>query len=356
MKLNWWLPLFLSMTLSAVAEADTPKPKVQFVKKEGQLNPDMTNPGAVEYPSWFKNSFLDFRDDVKDATAHNKRLVLFFYQDGCPYCKKLVDINLAQKNIADTLRSRFDVITVNLWGDREVTDIDGAHMIEKQFAEKMKVMYTPTILFFDEQAKVVLRVNGYYEPHKFLAALNYVAGKHEKEGSFRDYFAKLNPPPPSGALHAQPFFRPPPHTLTRVKKLGAKPLLVLFEQQQCPACDELHNDVLKRKETLEQIARFDVVQLDMWSKTPVTTPDGRATSASAWAKELDVKYAPSLLFFDASGKEVIRTEGYLKSFHNQSVMDYVASSAYQSEPSFQRYIEWRAEKLREKGATINIME
>ena len=354
MKLIQWLPLVVGMVISGNAMAEAPK--IVLVKKEGQLNPDMTNPGAVEYPSWFKNSFLDFRDDVKDATAHNKRLVLFFYQDGCPYCKILVDTNLAQKNITDILKTRFDVITVNLWGDRDVTDIDGVRMIEKQFAEKMKVMYTPTVLFFDEQAKVVLRVNGYYEPHKFLAALNYAAGKHEKESSFRDYFAKLSPPAASGTLHTQRFFTPPPHTLTRVKKAGAKPLLVLFEQQQCPACDELHNDALKRKETLEQLARFDVVQLDMWSKTPVTTPDGRVTSANVWAKELDIKYAPSLLFFDASGKEVMRTEGYLKSFHNQSVMDYVASSAYKSEPSFQRYIEWRAEKLREEGVTVNIME
>lgn len=354
MKLLKCLSLVFGVTMFGHAMADAPD--VRLVKKEGQLNPDMTNPGAAEYPAWFKNSFLDFRDDVKDAAAHNKRLVLFFYQDGCPYCKKLLEVNLAQKNIADTLRSRFDVVTVNLWGDREVTDVDGAQMIEKKFADKMKVMYTPTILFFDEQAKVVLRVNGYYEPHKFLAALNYVADKHESEGSFRDYFAKLNPPPPTGTLHRQPFLVPPPHELTRVKRPGAKPLLVLFEQQQCPSCDELHDEVFKRKETLEQIARYDVVQLDMWSNTPVTTPDGRSLSASAWAKELDVKYAPSLLFFDASGKEVIRTEGYLKAFHNQSVMDYVASGAYKTEPSFQRYIEWRAEKIREKGGKINIME
>ena len=83
---------------------------------------------------------------------------------------------------------------------------------------------------------------------------------------------------------------------------------------------------------------------------------GRAISASTWAKELDVKYAPSMLLFDSTGKEVIRTEGYLKSFHNQSVMDYVASAAYKTEPHFQRFIEWRAEKLREKGVTVNIME
>ena len=354
MKLNTWIGLVFSLMVYCNALAEVPT--LHLVKKEGQLNADMTNPCSAEYPSWFKNSFLDFRDDVKDAAANNKRLVLFFYQDGCPYCKKLLEINLAQKNIADTLRSNFDVITVNLWGDRDVTDTDGTHLIEKKFAEKMKVMYTPTILFFDEQANVVLRVNGYYEPHKFLAALNYVAGKNEKNSSFRDYFAKLNPPAAIGALHAQPFIAPPPHDLTRVKKSGAKPLLVLFEQQQCPACDELHSEVLKRPETLEQIARFDVIQLDIWSKTAVTTPDERALTANVWAKELDVKYAPSMVFFDASGKEVMRTEGYLKSFHNQSVMDYVASSAYKTEPSFQRYIEWRAEKIREKGVKINIME
>lgn len=351
-SLSQWM--FLALLTATTANAAVPK--MDILKKEGELSAGMTNPGAADYPDWFKSSFLDFRDDVKEATQSKKRLMVFFYQDGCPYCKKLVDVNLAQKNITDTMKARFDVVTVNLWGDREVTDFDGQSMIEKNFAVKYRVMYTPTVLFFDEQSKVVLRLNGYYEPHKFLATLNYVADKHEKDGSFRDYFAKVNPPPPAGILHNEPFIKPAPHNLTRVTKPDAKPLMVMFEQQQCPACDEMHADVMKRKETLEQAARLDVIQLDIWSQTPVTTPNGKVTTASEWAKTLDVKYAPSMVFFDTSGKEVFRIEAYLKSFHVQSILDYVSSAAYKEEPSFQRYIEARADHLREQGVKINIME
>jgi thioredoxin-related protein len=353
MKARSWLLLLGALSAFAAA-AETPK--LDILKKEGELGAGMTNPGSHEYPDWFKNSFLDLRDDIKDAAGANKRVMLFFYQDGCPYCKKLLEVNLAQKNITDKMKKDIDAITINMWGDREVTDVNGEHLIEKKFAAKHKVMYTPTILFFDEQGKVVLRINGYYEPHKFLAALNYVSGKHEKEGGFRDYFAKLNPQPAAGKLHEQTFLAKPPHDLTRVKKSGAKPAMVLFEQKDCPACDELHGDIMKRKETLDQIKRLDVVQVDMWSKTPLTKPDGKTTTAVEWAKELDVKYAPSMVFFDASGQEVFRIEAYLKSFHIQSVMDYVASAAYKDEKEFQRYIEARAEHLREKGVTINLMD
>ncbi|MBC7945625.1 MAG: hypothetical protein H7X91_10275, partial [Burkholderiales bacterium] len=36
---------------------------------------------------WFKASFLDFRDDISEARANDKRLILYFSMVGCPYCK-----------------------------------------------------------------------------------------------------------------------------------------------------------------------------------------------------------------------------------------------------------------------------
>ena len=75
-----------------------------------------------------------------------------------------------------------------------------------------------------------------------------------------------------------------------------------------------------------------------------------------WAKKLDVKYAPSLLFFDDSGKEVFRSDAYLKAFHTQTVMDYVASGAYRTQSNFQRYVDQRADHLREQGIEVNLME
>ncbi|MBE9564776.1 MAG: thioredoxin, partial [Proteobacteria bacterium] len=75
-----------------------------------------------------------------------------------------------------------------------------------------------------------------------------------------------------------------------------------------------------------------------------------------WAKKLDVKYAPSLLFFDDKGAEVFRADAYLRAFHTQSVMDYVASEAFKTQSNFQRYIDERADHLREQGIEVNLMD
>ena len=175
----------LIAVMPVLAESKDSAVLEMLLKKEKSLNKDFTNPGSIEYPVWFKNSFLDLRDDVAEAAENNKRVLLFFYQDGCPYCKKLLEVNLAQKAIADKMQKHIDAITINMWGDREITDINGEVMKEKDFAVKNKVMYTPTLLYLDEKGKIILRVNGYYKPHKFNTALDYVIGKHDKKEKFR---------------------------------------------------------------------------------------------------------------------------------------------------------------------------
>ena len=61
----------------------------------GLLNPTPANAneelgaflGAMdtEHPGWFKESFLDFEEDIEEAAAEGRRLVLYFWQTGCPY-------------------------------------------------------------------------------------------------------------------------------------------------------------------------------------------------------------------------------------------------------------------------------
>ena len=85
----------------------------------------MVIPGWHEPPAWFKESFLDMREDIAEATKSGRRLMLYFHQDGCPYCAKLLRENFGDKAIADKTRKHFDVIAINLWGDREVTDLAG---------------------------------------------------------------------------------------------------------------------------------------------------------------------------------------------------------------------------------------
>ena len=324
-------------------------------KQEGTLEAGMVNPGYHEKPDWFKNSFLDIYEDIAEAAESNRRVMLYFYQDGCPYCKKLLEDNFGQRSIVEKTRQYFDVIPINIWGDREVT-VGDKTVTEKQFAESLKVQYTPTLILFNENNKAVYRANGYYPPEKFISMLDYVGQKKETELSYRDYQEqhplKQNA---SGKLHTDVSTVRHQADLKAALTSG-RHLLVMFEQTLCAACDELHLDILKREQTREQLKRLDVVVLDMWSSDKLITPDGKQQKIRDWAKRLDIKYAPSLVYFNGSGEEVFRSDGYLKAFHTQSVMDYVASSAYKQQPNFQRYIDERAHHLREQGIEVNLMD
>jgi len=308
----------------------------------------------TEYPDWFKESFLDLPDDINEAKESGKRIVLFFHQDGCPYCNALVERNLAQKAIAEKVKNNFDIIGLNMWGDRTITYVNGKQYSEKNLAEGLKVQFTPTMLFYDEKGKIVLRLNGYRSPTKFNVDLDYVLARKTQKVKYLD-FIKANLPvtKSSKKLHSEDFFVSSPTNFqkyTSNNKLSA----AFFEQKDCPDCDTLHTKVLPDSTLRKIISNFKVAQLDMWSKTKVITPQGKTTTAKEWAKDLDIKFAPSIVIFNEKGEEIIRTEGSFKVFHTQGIFDYVLSGAYKKQPSFQRYLTERADHIREQGKDVDI--
>ncbi len=244
--------------------------------------------------------------------------------------------NFSQRRIVDKMHRHFVAVALNIWGDREVTWLDGRTMSEKALARALDVQFTPTLLFFDEKGNVVARLNGYYPPHKFEAVLDFVSGKQERRETLAAYMARRTPAPASAALADEPFFVKPPYVLTRAP--GGKPLAVVFETPDCAACDEMHRDLFRRADVSAQLARFDVARFGLGARTEVTTPDGAKVKADAWARDLRIAYTPTVVLFDASGREVLRLDAYLRAFHFASALDYVASGAHRNEPSFQRYL------------------
>ena len=325
---------------------------LQAVTSGGGPDADMQNPGYQEKPPWFKESFLDIRDDISEATAAEKRVLLYFYQDGCPYCSKLLHDNFGDQGIAGKTQQQFDVIALNMWGDREVTGLTGESITEKEFAAQLKIQYTPTLLFLNESGRAIVRLNGYYPPHSFSAILDYVAQHKESELSVRDYLSEISPRSASGKLHVEQGFLTAPVDLSAVNR--EKPLLVMFEQMQCLACDELHEDFLQRTGVQQSLRGFEVVVLDMWSREAMTTPAGIKTTVREWAQLLGIQYAPSLLFFDTAGDEVFRSEGYLRAFHIHGALDYVLSEAYRQQPEFQRYLQDRRADFEKRGLDIDL--
>ncbi len=309
-------------------------------------------PYAIDIPKWFSETFLDFREDVRDAAKDGKRVLIYFGQDGCPYCAELMQTSFTQPRIVDKTRKNFVAIALNVWGDREVTWIDGKAEREKDFAKRMKVQFTPTLFLLDEKGAIAARLNGYYPPHRMEAALDYVAGRLEKKQSFAAYMRTAVTEAASETLHDEPFFMKPPYTLAR--KPRGRPLAVLFETRSCSGCDEMHREGFQRPEVAKQLAQFDVARFALGERTELIRPDGRKTSADVWARELKIAYTPTVVFFAETGREVFRVEAYVRPFHLAAAFDYVSSGAYRKEPSLQRFIQARAAQMRERGQPVDL--
>ena len=305
-----------------------------------------------ETPHWFKESFLEFEEDVADAAAVGKRVMVYFHQEGCPYCARLVEQSFNDPAIESYIRQNFDGITINMWGDREVVNIGGQEYSEKEFAAALKVQYTPTLIFLDEQGKTALRLDGYYPPDKFQTALRYVAEHRESSIKFGQFMLEQQNSTTTGLIDEDFFAR-----TTRLDHLiqqSGLPLAVFFESGDCEDCGILHQRILSDQATRKLVTKMQNVQLDINAEKKITLPDGRHSTVKQWVDELDISYTPSVVFFDSSGVEVMRIGAFMKTFHFQSVFDYVMQKAYLQEPSFQRFIARRAEQIREAGFDTNI--
>ncbi|OED44756.1 hypothetical protein AB833_00885 [Chromatiales bacterium (ex Bugula neritina AB1)] len=289
--------------------------------------------------------------------------MLVFHQPGCPYCNFFVERNLAQKDIESLVRSEFDAIEINMWGDREVTSVSGEEFTEKTFARQLKVQFTPTVLMFSKEGELALRINGYYPPDKFRAALDYVINDKNTQQSFTDYLASSG----SGATanSNQVIARPvyistddfnTSDPITLVTEKTDKPYILLFEQKDCSNCELLHNTVLSASESRELLEKFDVVRVDMWGTDDITRRNGETVTGKELARQLQVSYAPTMILYAADHTEVIRSESWLKRFHTQSMLDYVQSDAWRHQPEFQRYLSERGDTIRESGQSVNILE
>ena len=144
----------------------------------------------------------------------------------------------------------------------------------------------------------------------------------------------------------------PPYRLTR--KPGSRPLAVLFETRSCSGCDEMHREGFGGAGVAKELAQFDVARFALGERTELIRPDGRKTSADAWARELKIAYTPTIVFFGETGREVLRVEAYVRPFHLAASFDYVSSGAYRKEPSLQRFIQSRAEQMRERGQPVDL--
>ena len=299
---------------------------------------------ALILPDWFKLSFLELDADIKEAAEQNKKgLIIYFGQKFCPYCKAHLTKNWGQDDIVNYTQKNFDVIAINIKGQRPILDVDGKTYTEKTFSALKKTNFTPSTLFYNTKGKEVLLLRGYRPPYQFRAALEYVADEHYKKETFRNYMARAESALGFGKeeLNKNDSFNPPPYLLDRSRIKAQLPLMVVFERKRCHACDVLHGGPFIRPEIETQLLQLEAIQLDIHSEQPVLTPEGKKLSVKKWAEQLNINYSPTIIFFDERGKEIIRIESVVWFYRLHNVLKYILTRAYKKYPTFQL---WRQAK------------
>ena len=171
-------------------------------------------------------------------------------------------------------------------------------------------------------------------------------------------------------LHKQPWFHDSflefRDDLAEARGEG-KDLIVLIEQRGCPYCREMHEVNFKREEIVKTITEnFMVIQLNMWGSREVVDFDGQSLPEKDLMRKWLISFTPTTLYFawddpdnpPANMREALAfiMPGYFKPFHHVSALEYVATDGYKEQPNFQRWLQAKADHMREQGLEVKIWD
>lgn len=306
--------------------------------------------GGIKHtmPEWFKESFLEIQEDVDEARAEGKHVMLFFHLDDCPYCDRMINESLDATPMKDFIQKHFDVIAINIKGDREIAFDENTSVTEKRLSQLLKVRYTPNLFFLNHNNKAVVRLTGYRPPDRLQKVMTFVQEKAYQTTTLADYLEK-NLTKAVYSLRPNPLFQ-------EVKDLSTikGPLAVIFEDSRCTDCDYLHDKLLKHPEVLSELGRFTVVRLNADAKGFIIDPQGKQITAYNMAKKFNVTYRPGIVLFD-QGKEVTQITGLVYPFHFRETFRFVGSGAHLKN-TYREYMTARKEALLDSGIDVDYSE
>ncbi len=154
---------------------------------------------GLHKPTWLRDTFKDLSEDLAEANAEGKRLLVIVEQRGCIYCTKMHEEIFPEPEIDALIRENYFVVQMNLFGDVEVTDFDGTAMPEKDMATRWGVVFTPTMIFLPEEVAegqsaaqaAVVSMPGAFGKQTTAALLTWVKDHGYESGEhFQKYLAE----------------------------------------------------------------------------------------------------------------------------------------------------------------------
>ena len=151
---------------------------------------------GLHKPDWLQDTFKILPDDLAEANAQGKRLMIIVEQRGCIYCKEMHEKVFPDPAIDKLIRTHFFVDQINMFGQTEVTDFDGKVLSEKEMVRRWGMAFTPTLIFLPEKVPAgktatqaaVITMPGAFGKGTTRALLQWVVDHgYEKGEMFQEY-------------------------------------------------------------------------------------------------------------------------------------------------------------------------
>ncbi len=265
--------------------------------------------GDFALPNWFMDSTGNLQQDL-EKSQDKQGLIVYLGQKGCPFCQQLLEENWAKESsLSDYTQRHFNAVGFDIFARKNLVLANGKTASVYAYAKANNATYSPSLLFYQADGEKVFFLRGYYPAYRMGAALRYVVEGFYRQETFADYEARAEALPTFDPddLNELNIAAASPWFLDRSRFQASRPLLVLFEEPRCHACDILHTQLLDVD--LAAVAeKFEVVQLKRLAEMPLITPDGQRLTIKTWAENLQITAAPTAIIFDENGREIKRFE------------------------------------------------
>ena len=144
-------------------------------------------------PDAFYNvvAFGDFQANLQKAIENGKKgMLVYFYQDACPFCKKMEREVFTRPIVHEFMHKYFDVYKVNIKGNKQFVDLDGNRVAQKDFAVQHRARATPALIIFGPGGEEVVRFVTNPTVEEMLALGKFVVDGAYKEDT--DFFKYKN--------------------------------------------------------------------------------------------------------------------------------------------------------------------
>lgn len=135
--------------------------------------------------------FVRYDEGLREATAQNKKIFLYYGRYGCGFCDKTNRESFTDAEVRRLYSKNYVLVYVDAESGRRLTLPSGERITEMEVGARLKAKVTPLFLMLEPDGKPIASVPGFQTAKDFLALDQYVQGGHYKTQALNDFLTKI---------------------------------------------------------------------------------------------------------------------------------------------------------------------